>query len=225
MKTLFTLLCFVLVLPVAAGPLDSFTNADAVTGLKDALTQGSSAAVSKLGVENGFLQNPKVKIPLPENLQKVEKMMRTFGMGKQADELVVTMNRAAEAAVPQAKPLLIDAVKKMSVQDAKQILTGGDNAATEYFRKSTEAPLTDKFLPVVKQATDKVGLAQQYNEFAATGAKFGLVKDEQAKIENYVTKRALDGLYLIIGEEEKALRANPVQATTSLAKKIFGALK
>jgi Protein of unknown function (DUF4197) len=225
MKTLFTLLCFVLVLPVAAGPLDSFTNADAVTGLKDALTQGSSAAVSKLGVENGFLQNPKVKIPLPENLQKVEKMMRTFGMGKQADELVVTMNRAAEAAVPQAKPLLIDAVKKMSVQDAKQILTGGDNAATQYFRKSTEAPLTDKFLPVVKQATDKVGLAQQYNEFAATGAKFGLVKDEQAKIENYVTKRALDGLYLIIGEEEKALRANPVQATTSLAKKIFGALK
>jgi Protein of unknown function (DUF4197) len=166
-----------------------------------------------------------VKIPLPENLQKVEKMMRTFGMGKQADELVVTMNRAAEAAVPQAKPLLIDAVKKMSVQDAKQILTGGDNAATQYFRKSTEAPLTDKFLPVVKQATDKVGLAQQYNEFAATGAKFGLVKDEQAKIENYVTKRALDGLYLIIGEEEKALRANPVQATTSLAKKIFGALK
>jgi hypothetical protein len=225
MKTLFTLLCFVLVLPVVAGPLDSFTNADAVTGLKDALTQGSSAAVSKLGVENGFLQNPKVKIPLPENLQKVEKMMRTFGMGKQADELVVTMNRAAEAAVPQAKPLLIDAVKKMSVQDAKQILTGGDNAATQYFRKSTEAPLTDKFLPVVKQATDKVGLAQQYNEFAATGAKFGLVKDEQAKIENYVTKRALDGLYLIIGEEEKALRANPVQATTSLAKKIFGALK
>jgi Protein of unknown function (DUF4197) len=225
MKTLFTLLCFVLVLPVAAGPLDSFTNADAVTGLKDALTQGSSAAVSKLGVENGFLQNPKVKIPLPENLQKVEKMMRTFRMGKQADELVVTMNRAAEAAVPQAKPLLIDAVKKMSVQDAKQILTGGDNAATQYFRKSTEAPLTDKFLPVVKQATDKVGLAQQYNEFAATGAKFGLVKDEQAKIENYVTKRALDGLYLIIGEEEKALRANPVQATTSLAKKIFGALK
>ncbi|HSF48651.1 MAG TPA: DUF4197 domain-containing protein [Burkholderiales bacterium] len=211
--------------PALAGPLDSFSNADAVKGLKDALTQGASAAVAKLGVDDGFLKNPKVKIPLPENLQKVERMLRTFGMGQQADELVVAMNRAAEAAVPEAKALLIDAVKKMSVADAKQILNGGDNAATQYFRKVTEAPLTQKFLPIVNEATQKVGLAQQYNQFAASGARFGLVKEEDTKIENYVTRRALDGLYLVIGEQEKALRENPVQASTSMAKKIFDALK
>ncbi|MGH8728024.1 MAG: DUF4197 domain-containing protein [Burkholderiales bacterium] len=211
--------------PVLAADLSSFSNADMVKGLKDALTQGADAAVAKLGVTDGFLKNPKVKIPLPENLKKVEKAMRFAGMGKQADELVVTMNRAAEAAVPEAQTLLVDAVKKMSVTDAKNILTGPDDAATKYFRKSTQTQLTEKFLPIMKEATDKVGLAQQYNSFAETGANFGLVKKEDAKIENYVTTKALDGLYLVIAEQEKALRKNPVEATTSIAKKIFGALK
>lgn len=208
-----------------AADLGSFTNADMVAGLKDALSQGSAAAVAKLGRENGFLGNPKVKIPLPDGLNKAEKAMRTFGMGKQADELVTAMNRAAEAAVPEAKALLIDSVKKMSVDDAKSILTGGNDAATQYFRKTTETPLTAKFLPIVSQATGKVGLAGQYNEFAASGARFGLVKGEDAKLENYVTRKTLDGLYLMMAEEEKALRANPAEAGSALAKKLFDALK
>jgi hypothetical protein len=210
---------------VFAADLSKFTNAEVATGLKDTLSQGAQAAVAQLGRADGFLKNPKVKIPLPDNLKKVEKAMRTFGMGKQADELVVTMNRAAEAAVPEAQTLLIDTVKKMSVTDAKNVLTGGDDAATQYFRKTTQEQLTQKFLPIVKDATDKVGLAQQYNDFAATGTKFGLVKQEDAKIEGYVTKKALDGLYLMIGEQERALRKNPAQATSSLVQKIFGAMK
>jgi len=219
------LAAFSLVAPAFAADLSSFTNKEAAAGLKDALTQGADAAVAQLGQLDGFLKNSKVKIPLPDNLKKVEKAMRLMGMGNQADELVTTMNRAAEAAVPEAQTLLVDAVKKMTVTDAKNILTGGDNAATQYFRTNTQKQLTEKFLPIVKEATDKVGLAQQYNDFAATGAQFGLVKEEDAKIESYVTSKALDGLYLIIGEQERALRKDPVSATTSLAKKIFGAIK
>ncbi len=204
--------------------MEGISNADAVAGLKEALSQGSNAAVAKLGLENGFLENPKVKIPLPDTLKQVDRAMRTFGMGKQADELVVAMNRAAEAAVPEAKTLLLDAVKKMTVQDAKYILTGGDDAATQYFRKTTESPLTVKFLPIVKKATEKVGLAEKYNEFAGTGAKFGLVSEGDAKLENYVTRKTLDGLFVMVADEEKAIRQNPVQAAGSLAQKIFGAL-
>jgi enolase len=148
-----------------------------------------------------------------------------MGMGKQFDELVLSMNRAAEAAVPEAKALLVDAVKKMSVEDAKKILTGGDTAGTEYFKQHTEAPLSKKFLPIVKQATDRVGLAQQYNSLASQAKPFGLVKDDQATVEQYVTKKALDGLYLMIAEEEKAIRKDPVGQSSALLKKVFGALQ
>ncbi|HZM48430.1 MAG TPA: DUF4197 domain-containing protein, partial [Burkholderiales bacterium] len=201
------------------------TNSDATNGLKQALNEGSIAAVAKLGAENGFFGNPKVKIPLPPAMQRVESAMRLAGMRKQADELVLTMNRAAEAAVPEAKQLLVDAVKKMSVQDAKGILTGGDTAATEYFKRTTEGDLTKRFLPIVKKATEKVGLAQQYNSLAGQGAAFGLVKEDQATIENYVTKKALDGLYLMIGEQEKAFRQNPLGASSDIVKKVFGTLR
>jgi len=205
--------------------LESISNADAVSGLKQALTDGSAAAVAGLGVENGYFGNPKVKIPLPPSLQRVEGAMRLMGMKKQADELVLSMNRAAEAAVPEAKALLVDSVKKMSVQDAKGILTGGDTAATDYFRRTTEAQLTQRFLPIVKKATDRVGLAQQYNSLAGQGAAIGLIKEDQATIERYVTKKALDGLYLMIAEQEKSFRANPLGATSNIVKKVFGALR
>jgi len=145
-------------------------------------------------------------------------------MGKQADELVLRMNRAAEAAVPEAKVLLVDAVKKMSVQDAKDILTGGEDAATQYFKKSTSTALTAKFLPMVKEATQDVQLAQQYNKFAETGMQYGLVKKDQANLEQYVTQKTLDGLYLMMAEEEKAIRKDPLGASTSLIKKVFGAI-
>jgi hypothetical protein len=210
--------------PAAAG-LDDITNAEALRGVRQALTDGSLAAVAKLGVENGYFKNPKVKIPLPPSLQRVERGLRVFGMKREADELVLAMNRAAEAAVPEARQLLTDAVRKMSIQDAKGILTGGDTAATDYFKRATRPQLTQRFLPIVKNATDRVGLAQQYNSLAEQGAALGLVKEEEANIERYVTQKALDGLYFMIGEQEKAFRRDPVKATSSIVRKVFGAIR
>ncbi|MFZ9643216.1 MAG: DUF4197 domain-containing protein [Candidatus Methylopumilus sp.] len=204
--------------------LADISNQDATAGLKDALTQAAGSAVAKLGVTDGFFGNAKVKIPLPSSMKKIEKGMRMLGMGKQADELTLKMNRAAEAAVPEAKALLIDAVKKMSVQDAAAILSGGDDAATQYFKKTTSAPLAEKFLPIVKKATSDVQLAQQYNQFAQAAANFGLVQKDQANLDQYVTQKALDGLYLMMADEEKAIRKNPLGASTSLIKKVFGAI-
>lgn len=226
-RILGVLLSFVMSLtaaPAIAGIAD-ITNADAASGLKQALTDGSAAAVKLLSAENGYFANPKVKIPLPPSLQKIESGLRMMGMKKQADELVLSMNRAAEAAAPEARQLLVDAVKKMSVQDAKTILTGGDTAATDYFRRTTQTQLTQRFLPIVKKATDRVGLAQQYNSLAGQGAALGLVKQDDATIETYVTRKALDGLYLMIAEQEKAFRQNPVGATSDIVKKVFGALR
>ena len=148
------LAALVIINPASAAGLNSISNAEAASGLKQALADGSAAAVAQLGVQDGFFANPKVKIPLPPALQRVEAALRFAGMRKQADDLVLTMNRAAEAAVPEAKALLVDSVKRMSVQDAKGILTGGDTAATEYFRRTTQAQLTKRFLPIVKQQTE-----------------------------------------------------------------------
>ena len=218
-------LAFLLSANAAAAGLADLTNTDATNGLRQALSEGSIAAVSKLGVENGFFGNPQVKIPLPPSLKNVESGLRLIGMKKQADELVLTMNRAAEAAVPEAKQLLVDAVKKMSVQDAKGILTGGQTAATEYFKRTTQSDLGKRFLPIVKKATDRVGLAQQYNSLAGQGAALGLIKEDQATIEAYVTQKTLDGLYHMIAEQEKAFRANPLGASSDIVKKVFGALR
>jgi len=218
-------LSFLLIGNAAAATIADLSNAEAVRGLKQALNDGSAAAVARLGVENGYYANPNVKIPLPPSLQQVERGLRAFGMRRQADELVLTMNRAAEAAVPEAKQLLVDAVKTMSVQDAKGILGGGDTAATEYFQRSTRSQLGRRFLPIVKQATDRVGLAQQYNALAGQGVALGLVKEDQASIESYVTQKALDGLYFMIGEQEKAFRQDPVGATSNIVRRVFGALR
>lgn len=204
--------------------MSDISNAEASGGLKAALTQGAEKAVAQLSKTDGFLGNPEVKIPLPDALKKAEKTMRMFGMDKQADELVLKMNRAAEAAVPEAKALLIDSVKKMSVQDAKAILTGGDDAATQYFKKTTSTPMAEKFLPIVKKATENVQLAQQYNKFAETGNKFGLVKKEQVNLEQYVTQKTLDGVYLMMAKEEAAIRQDPIGQSSKLLKKVFGAL-
>lgn len=212
-------------LPARAAGIESISNSDAVGGLKQALTDGAGAAVSLLGVENGYFGNPQVKIPLPPSIKKIEGALRLIGMRRQADELVLTMNRAAEAAAPEAKALLVDAVKKMTVQDAKGILTGGDTAATAYFRRTTEAQLTQRFLPIVKKATDRVGLAQQYNSLAGQAASVGLVREDQATIERYVTRKALDGLYFMIAEQEKKFRRNPLGATSDIVRRVFGALR
>jgi hypothetical protein len=146
-------------------------------------------------------------------------------MRREADELVLAMNRAAEAAVPEARQLLTDAVRMMSVQDAKGILTGGDTAATDYFKRATRPQLTQRFLPIVKNATDQVGLAQQYNSLAGQAAALGLMQEGEASIERYVTQKALDGLYFMIGEQEKTLRRDPVGSTSAIVRKVFGTIR
>ena len=205
--------------------LSSFSNKDQVGSLKQALTQGAETAVSSLAKENGYLGNNKVRIPLPDTLQKADKAMRRFGMGKYSDELITSMNRAAEAAVPEARALLFSAIKKMTVSDAKNILTGGDDAATLYFRSNTEIALAAKFKPIVGKAMQKVKLAEKYDQFASKGAKFGLVDERDARLDDYITRKAMDGLFLMMAEQEKAIRANPLEATGALAKKIFAAIK
>jgi hypothetical protein len=211
--------------PTNASALASFSNKDQVGSLKQALTQGAETAVASLAKKDGFLGNDKVKIPLPESLQKADGLLRKFGMGSYADDLQTSMNRAAEAAVPEAKTLLVGAVKKMTVEDAKGILTGGNDSATQYFRKNTEAALAGKFKPIVNKSMQKVKLAEKYDQFAGKGAQLGLVDEKDAKLDDYITRKAMDGLFLMMAEQEKAIRANPLQATGSLAKKIFSAIK
>jgi uncharacterized protein DUF4197 len=211
--------------PPAFAQLDRITSREAASGLKAALQRGSTAAVASLGRPDGFFGNPQVRIPLPESMQRAEKLMRRFGMAKHADELTLTLNRAAEAAVPEARQLFVDSVRRMTVQDAKGILQGGDTAGTEYFRRSTEGELRKRFLPIVKRATEKVGLAQQYNNYAQRGAALGLVKKEDANLDDYVTGKALDGLFLVLAEEEQKIRKDPLGAGTAIIRKVFGALQ
>jgi Protein of unknown function (DUF4197) len=209
----------------AASPLDAISQKDAVAGLRAALTQGAASAISKLGVADGFLGNPEVKIPLPGKLENARSTLQLLGLGSKADELTQTMNRAAEAAVPEARPLLVDAVKQMSVQDAKAILTGGDDAGTQYFRRVTSDKLTAKFLSIVKQSTDKLKVASQYNSLVGQASMLGLVDAKDATVESYVTAKALDGLFLMMAKEERAIRQDPVGQTSKLLQKVFGSLK
>ncbi len=219
------LLACLLIGPVFALSLGDLSNRDAASGIKGVLTQGAASAIGKLGVPGGFSNNPKVKIPLPPALDEVAKGMRMMGRGKDADELVAAMNQAAEQAVPESKTLLMSAVRTMSIEDAKKILTGGDGSVTQFFREKTAEPLAVKFLPIVKKSTDQVGLAQKYNQLAGEGAKLGVVKGDSANVEQYVTHKALDGLYTMIGEEEHAIRENPAAAGSAIVSKVFSALR
>lgn len=198
---------------------------DASAGVRAALEKGAVSAVSLLGRSGGFLGNPKVQIPLPGFLEDAAKLLKMTGQQKRVDELVTAMNRAAEAAVPEAKPLLINAVKSMSVEDARKVITGGDDSVTQFFAGKTREPLAEKFLPIVTKATEKVSLAEKYNAVAGKAMGLGLVKKEEANVQQYVTGKALDGLFLMIGEEEKKIRQNPAAAGSAILKKVFGALK
>lgn len=197
---------------------------DASQGLKVALEKSAGAAVGLLGKADGFMGNDKVRIPLPGYLEDGAKLMRRFGMGQQFDELVLSMNRAAESAIPLSKDLLTGAIKSMSVTDAKAILTGGDTSVTQFFTSKTRAPLSEKFLPVVTKATEKVGAAEQYNALASKASSYGVVAKEDANIQQYITGKTLDGLYTIIGDEERKLRQNPAAAGSAILSKVFGAL-
>jgi hypothetical protein len=207
-----------------SGSVSSLSNEETSSGLKEALTQGVGKAVSTLGAADGFFGNREVKIPLPKSLKKIEKGMKLVGMGKQSDELVLKMNRAAEAAVPEAKALLVASIKQMTLADAKAILTGPQDAATQYFKKTTSKQMGEKFLPIVQKATENVQLAASYNKYAEMGSKFGVVKKEDANIEQYVTNKALDGVYFMIAKEEAAIRKDPLGQASSLLKKVFGSV-
>ena len=210
---------------LSLGELAGISNNDASAGLKTALEKGALAAVALLGKTDGFFGNDKVRIPLPGYLNDVAGLLKNLGQGKRVDELTLSLNRAAEAAIPMGKTLLVDAVKNMSVTDAKSILSGGETSVTTFFADKTRAPLGVTFLPIVIKATEKVGLLNKYNEFAGKAAGFGLVRKEDANIQQYVTGKSLDGLYLIIGEEEKKIRRDPVGTGSAILKKVFGAMK
>lgn len=204
--------------------LSALSNTDASAGLKKALTQGIDLAVGKLGVTDGFLKNPKVKIDLPPKLAKAEGMMRMLGIGDQLDQLVTSMNRAAEAAVPESKVLLKQALKQMTLEDAKRILSGGDDAATQYFKQATSVQLKAKFAPIIGRATAKVKLGETYDALAKKAVAIGVLKPEDASLQSYVTDRTLDGLFVMMAEEERAIRKDPLGQASSLLKKVFGAI-
>ena len=209
----------------AAWPMADAANVsegDAALGVRAALERGAIAAVGLLGKSGGFLDNPKVHIPLPGFLNDAAKLLRLTGQQGRVDELVTAMNRAAEAAVPEAKALLVSAVKGLSVQDALHIVGGGDNSVTQFFAGKTREPLSVRFLPIVTRSTQKVSLAAKYNSVAGKAADVGLLGRDDANIEKYVTGKALDGLYLMIGEEERKIRQDPVGTGSAILKKVFG---
>ena len=208
---------------VHALSLSDLSDKEASQGLKAALEKSAVAAVGLLGRTDGFLGNEKVRIPLPGFLEDAAKWLKKLGQGQRVDELVTAMNRAAEAAVPLAKDQLVSAVKSMSFTDAKNILGGGATAMTTFFAEKTREPLFGKFLPVVTQATERVGAAEKYNQLAGKAVGLGLLKQEDASIQQYITRKTLDGLYVMIGEQEKNIRQDPVGTGSALLKKVFGA--
>jgi hypothetical protein len=208
----------------SATALDALSSKEATDGLRAALSQGVSTAVTQLGAKNGFLNDPKVAIPLPATLEKADRALRLVGLSGEADELRVTMNHAAEQAVAEARPVFEDAVRHMTLADAKTILTGADDAGTQYFRRATSAQLTAKFKPIVAAATAKLSLAEKYDQLAGKAAQFGLISNEDANLNDYVTAKALDGLFSRIADEERAIRKDPLGQTSALIKKVFGAL-
>lgn len=205
--------------------LSDLTDKDAAAGVRAALEKGAQTAVALLGQPGGFLDNPKVRIPLPGHLEDARGALKLLGLGPQLDELVTGMNRAAEAAVPLGKQLLVNAVKSLSVQDAKQILAGGDNAVTEFFAGKTRVPLGEAFLPVVGKTVNKLGLAQRYDRIAEQASRLNLIGAEQSRVDRYVTGKTLDGLYTVIGEQERKIRQDPVGAGSAVLQKVFGALR
>jgi hypothetical protein len=200
----------------------SMSAADASAGLRQALEEGTSAAIALLGKPGGFLDNPKVRIPLPGVLDDLAQLARVTGQQGRVDELVAAMNRAAELAVPEGRAILVAAAREVSVQDAMRIVQGGETSVTDYFASKTRAPLTTKFRPIVAQTTERVSLAQKYNAVAGKASGFGLLKKEDADLSSYVTGKTLDGLFLVIAEQEKKLRQDPMSAASGLVRQLFG---
>ncbi len=203
----------------------ALSDEDVIRGLKEALSKGTQQAVANLGKDGGFLNNLDVRIPLPDELRKVEKLLRGLGQDKYADQFVATLNHAAEKAVPEAGAIFADAIGQMSLTDARAILQGPDDAATQYFRKASESRLKERFLPLVKNATDQAGVTSAYKKLMQkAGPTVHMLGVGDTDLDAYVDSRAVDGLFKMIAAEEKRIRQDPVARSTDLLKKVFGAL-
>lgn len=190
-------------------------------GLREALEQGTGRAVQTLGRDNGFWSHPQLRIPMPEKLQKAEKALRKLGQGKLADEFVQSLNRAAEQATPAARDIFVGAIRKMSIRDALDILKGPPDAATKFFRQHTDAALAGAFRPIVARSTEAVGVTARYKKMIKRVQPLGLVDARELDLDDYVTRRALDGLFQLVAEEEARIRKDPVARTTELLRKVF----
>lgn len=200
----------------------ALTNTEVIDGLKEALSKGTTSAIANLGKKDGYFANNKVKIPMPDSLKTVESGLRKIGQDKYADEFVLTMNRAAEQAVPEAAELFGTAIRSMSIEDAKGILNGPDDAATQYFRRTSGENLVNRFLPIVEKSTDQVGVTSNYKEMVGKlGFASKFVDTESLDVDRYITNKAVDGLFLMVANEEKLIRENPAARTTELLKKVF----
>ena len=198
------------------------TDAEVVGGLKEALSKGTTSAIASLGKEDGFFANRKVKIPMPDSLRIVEDGLRKIGQDKYADEFVLTMNRAAEQAVPEAAEIFGSAIRSMSIEDAKGILNGPDDAATKYFRRTSGEKLVNRFLPIVEKSTEKVGVTSNYKQMVdKLGFMSKFIDTDSLDVDRYITNKAIDGLFLMVAKEEKLIRENPAARTTELLKKVF----
>lgn len=207
----------------ALGGLTQLTQDEIAKGLKEALGKALQKSVADLGKPGGFLDNMKVRIPMPPQLEKVDKALRMMKQDKVADEFQVTMNRAAERAVPVGASVLATSVSQMTLDDAKAILKGPDDAATQYFRKTSTATLTERFLPIVKDATSQVGVTANYKKLMGNAGILGnYLNKDVMDIDGYITRKSLDGLFVMMAEEEKNIRQNPAARTTDLLKKVFG---
>jgi hypothetical protein len=191
-------------------------------GLKEALRVGTDHAVARTGKTDGYFANPLIKILLPEKLQGLEKGLRLAGYGAQVDAFILSMNRAAEAAAPQAKAIFLDAIVSMTIEDAKRLLHGGDTAATDFFKAKTSQSLYEAFRPVVDRTLNQVGTVQTYNAMMAQVRRIPFVKTESLEVGDYVTHKALGGLFVVLGEEERRIRQNPAARVTAILKDVFG---
>ena len=204
-----------------AGALDGVNSAEATQALRDSLTQAAQAALGRLGRKDGYFANAQVKIGLPRNFRKAERILRLLGQGQQVDDLVLAMNRAAEMAAPAAERLVLSAVKQMEVQDGRPILSASDHAATDYFRKATESRLAGRLLPAIREVAEPSGLTRAYEALAATLVRLAGIKSEQATVEDYVSKKALAGIYAMMAIEEHALRGNAAHHADNVAGEVF----
>lgn len=200
----------------------ALSNEKIASGLKEALRVGTENTVKETGREDGFLGNGIIRLPLPENIRKLEKTLRAVGQGKRVDEFVVSLNRAAERAAPAAKEIFWEAILQMTFSDVQKIFKGGDTAATDFFREKTGPRLSEAFLPVVQEATEEVGVTREYKKLTDAARSVPFVRVEMTDIDEYVVGKALDGLFYVLGEEEKKIRKNPAARVTNLLKEVFG---